>query len=108
MNETEILQQILLPSSSDWEVFGVSVDDTSSTVIVDLRYLHAQVSFDSVSYPIYDYRDERLWRHLDLWHYKTFLRARIPRYTKDGKVVSLAVPWSEESSRMTTLLEKKR
>jgi hypothetical protein len=51
---------------------------------VKLNYCKQGVEIDGVRYPIYDHRKEREWRHLDLWQYKTYIVARVPRYQKDG------------------------
>ena len=52
---------------------------------------------------------ERVWRHLDMWQYKTFIKARIPRCKiADRKYASVQVPWADAGERMTDLLEKKR
>lgn len=36
---------------------------------------------------IYDYRESRRWRHLDIMQYKTYLNCRVPRVeNEDGKI----------------------
>ena len=74
---------------------------------VKLNYCKQGVEIDGVRYPIYYHRKEREWRHLDLWQYKTYIVARVPRYQKDGKVVSVEVPWANADARLSWLLEKK-
>jgi transposase len=104
----KILEKILLPVSKGWEISGVSIDETIQEIYVDLKYVDKTVIVDSVEYPIYDHRKERSWRHLDLWEYKTFLRARVPRYKHESGIKTIDVPWADEVERMTYLLEKKR
>jgi len=55
--------------------------------------------------PIHDHR-ERVWRHLDTFQYRTLLHARVPRLKcpRHG-VRQLRVPWAEDTSRFTDLLE---
>lgn len=105
----DILQNLLLQNDDNWEIESVSSDDVAEEIHVKLRYRFPEVKADGKFYPIYDYRHERNWRHLDLWQYKTFLEARIPRYRNDaGEVVSVEIPWALPSSRMSWLMEKKR
>ena len=108
MCDKEILQSILLPMSSEWEVTKVKVDESTESIYVYVHYTSIDVLRNGIHYSIYDHRPLREWRHLDLWQYKTYICARIPRYIIDSKVVSLDVPWSDVHNRMTELLEKKR
>ena len=102
----EVLQSILLPDDPNWEVTAVVCDDHSEEIRVYLSYCGKCIEVDVVRYPIFNHRPEREWRHLDLWHYKTFLVARVPRYMKDGKVVSAPVPWAKPNAQISWLLEK--
>ena len=104
----KILEKILLPVSQGWEISGVSVDESKEEIYVDLNYVEKSVFIDSVEFLIFDFRESRSWRHLDLWQYKTFLRARMPRYKTDSGIKTIAVPWADAVERMTHLLEKKR
>jgi transposase len=50
---------------------------------------------------------ERTWRHLDTCHFQTIVTARIPRLLlKDGKTMSVSVPWAEPGGRLTRALEE--
>lgn len=103
-----ILEQILLPVSKDWEISKISVDEVKQEIYVDLVYTTRSVQVDSSEYMVFDFRESRIWRHLDLWQYKTYLRARMPRYKIDSEVKTVSVPWADAIERMTYLLEKKR
>lgn len=104
----EILKEILLPNDDNWEITSVVCNDELEEIRVKLEYCKHGVEVDGLRYPIYDHRKEREWRHLDLWQYKTYIVARVPRYEKDGKVVSVEVPWAKADARLSWLLEKKR
>ena len=104
----EILQSILLPDDPNWKVTDVVCDEHLEEIRVYLSYCGKGIEVDGVRYPIFNHRPVREWRHLDLWHYKTFLVARVPRYMKDGKAVSVEVPWAKPNAQMGWLLEKKR
>ena len=105
--EKEVLSKILLPLNQEWEVKEVETKGEEEVSVV-LEYRLDYVEANGVRYPIYDWRQERKWRHLDLWQYKTYIRARLPRYKDEkGFFKTLSVPWAEEYERMTILLEKK-
>jgi transposase len=109
MNQTDkILEKILLPINSSWEISDVKVDEDKATIEVALKYTLPYIEADQVRYGIYDHRPERSWRHLDLWQYKTYISARLPRY-KDTKGFyhTVEVPWADPGEQMTVLLEKK-
>jgi transposase len=53
----------------------------------------------------HDHR-ERRWRHLDLFQYKFYVVARVPRIDcREHGVQQLSVPWAEDRSRFTQLFE---
>jgi hypothetical protein len=104
----KVLEKILLPASKFWEISNVIVDEPKQEIYVDLVYTSRSVTVDSSEYLVFDFRESRSWRHLDLWQYKTYLRARMPRYKVDSEVKTVTVPWADAIERMTYLLEKKR
>lgn len=107
--QASLLEKILLPLNSDWQIDSLLVDESQESITVKVSYKHRSISIDSEAYSIYDFREERSWRHLDLWHYKTYITARIPRYRdKEDLVKSLPVPWADAGGRVSILLEKKR
>ncbi|GHV43050.1 hypothetical protein FACS1894180_1010 [Bacteroidia bacterium] len=107
--EKQVLKKILLPLNKEWEVSEVETAESAEEIFVKLRYTLDYVEDNGVRYSIYDHRSERKWRHLDLWQYKTFLVAQLPRYKdNNGFFKTVSVPWAEEYERMTVLLEKKR
>jgi hypothetical protein len=103
-----ILEKILLPLNSDWQIEKLKVDEDKSEIDVILIYKHSDITINGSHLAIYDYRVERHWRHLDLWQYKTFISARMPRYkTGNGRINTVEVPWSDPYSPISILLEKK-
>jgi hypothetical protein len=110
MNEEfkNALEKILLPLGSDWELTQIDVDEESETVYIRLQYTQQEVRVNDFVYKLYDYRQERSWRHLDLWHYKTYIVARVPRYKDIEGVKTIEVPWSDHHERITWRLEKKQ
>jgi transposase len=109
LDENKILEQILLPLNTDWEVSTVSTNERTEEIFVKLRYKFDYVENNGIRYPIYDHRKERKWRHLDLWQYKTYLQAQLPRYKDNsGNFKTVSVPWADAYERLSILLEKKR
>ena len=76
----EVLDNILLPLDAAWFISSVRTDDESGEIFLQLEYKLDYAEVECVRYPIYDFRNERCWCHLDLWQYHTYLTARIPRY----------------------------
>jgi len=108
LDERDILGKILLPLNSSWIVSEVDTRESTEDIYVKLRYKFDYIEDNGVRYPIYDHRKLRNWRHLDLWQYKTYLSAEVPRYRDStGKVKTVSVPWAESCERMSILLEKK-
>jgi len=109
IGEKQILEKILLPLNTYWEVSEVETNEKAEEIYVELRYRFDYVEDNGVRYPVYDYRKVRKWRHLDLWQYKTFLVAKLPRYKDcNGNFKTVSIPWAAEYERLTELLEKKR
>jgi len=105
----DILEKLLLPVSEGWVLDKVEVDESDKEIHVSVKYCLDTVLINKGTFPIYDFRAERDWRHLDLWEYKTVIKGRIPRYkTDEGQVKSISVPWADAQERMSLLLEKKR
>ena len=94
----EILASLLLPQGSDWKIKDVHSDDPNESIYVEVEYSKPDIVIAG-----------HVWRHLDMWQYKTYIKARIPRCKlPDGKYASVQVPWADAKERMTELLEKKR
>ena len=82
---------------------------TTKDIDIYLRFnLDIYKSKNSETYNgVYDYRDYRRWRHLDILQYKCFITAKIPRLLdKDGKVKSVDISWAGSGERHTYLFEK--
>ena len=73
----EILASLLLPQGSDWKIKDVHSDDPNESIYVEVEYSKPDIVIAGQHFPIYDFRPERVWRHLDMWQYKTYIKARI-------------------------------
>ena len=101
------LEKLIVPVSSGWEITDIEINDKLAEVTVELSFTDGMYQWKSNSYEIYDYRPERKWRHLDLWHYKTFIKGRVPRIKTSDGIVSIELPWADEFERVTGMFEKK-
>jgi len=75
------LYERLLRLDSDWQVVNIEVDDPHDVIHVTISYLHKEWRDKSTGeiFPIYDYRSERVWRHLDSMEHATLIHCRLPR-----------------------------
>lgn len=102
---TEIFFDSLLNFGSEWKVEKIQHDWQTDEVDVFVKWV-GDLKANSGE-KIYDYREIRRWRHLDILQYKTFISARIPRIKDSlGKVRSLDVPWADTMERHTFLFER--
>jgi len=102
------LEKILIPVTRGWEVKEIKVDEVLEEVHVYLHFTNDKIEIDGKAFKLYDHRTERKWRHLDLWQYKTFIYANVPRYESEEGIKTLDVPWADAHERMSWMLEKKR
>ncbi len=109
MFTSDLLSEILnLPAP--WTIDSIDVDHDENEVHVRLNH-EKGVQFScpecDAACHTHDHTKERDWQHLNLWQYKTFISARLPRVIcKIHGVHQINVPWAEKSSRLTLLLER--
>lgn len=98
----------LLQVREPWRVVGVSFDG-NSRVDIELEYTSkvGKCSECGTEGKVYDSRETRSWRHLDIMQYQTYLHCRIPRIDcgSCNKVLSVKVPWAESRNGYTLLFE---
>jgi len=103
----EILNTLLLPLNSNWKISDVQLHEHTDDVYVNLKYDFPHIEVDGRRYSIYDHRPSRTCRHLDLWQYKTYITARLPRYKNASDFYhTIDIPWAEPGEQMTVLLKK--
>jgi transposase len=106
---TEFFSQIL-KLSSGWVVTKIEVLEKPEEIHLFIEYQgkeYVDIETGEIS-PIYDFRPERVWRHLDTMQYGTYLHSRIPRIKTAGdQIESVVVPWAEKDTRHTYLFEDK-
>lgn len=102
--ETKKLFDRLLHLTEEWEVYEVVFIEDQKIVCLKIRYLKKEgvCKITGEICPVYDYRSEREWRHLDLMGYKTYLYCCVPRVKNSmGNVISIPVPWANDEERHT-------
>ncbi len=91
MTEAGFYQRLLLLKEG-WDVKEVKVNHDIKEVDVFIEYTKEQASCP-VTHElsrIYDYRENRRWRHLDTMQYKTYLNCRVPGVINEaGKVTTI-------------------
>lgn len=104
------LYQILLGLTPPWRVTAVTVDPdiTKREIVVRVEYPKSELMHcpqcEAVC-PGYDHKPRR-WRHLNTMQFKTFVDSDVPRIEcAQHGVLSVRVPWAEDKSRFTALLE---
>jgi len=99
----------LLDLGTEWSIEKVEFDEITKEIDIYVQFnleAYKEKSVDTY-HGIYDYREYRRWRHLDILQYKCFIKAKIPRLmNQDGKIKSLDVPWADTGTRHTLLFEK--
>ena len=101
--------QYLLGITSDWEVKEVKVNKEVNEIDIFIEYKPktAICPVTQKMCPIYDLRESRRWRHLNIMQYQTYITCRVPRViNEDDKISTIEVPWSDYSQRYTYLFEE--
>jgi transposase len=101
--------QYLLGITSDWEVKEVKVNKEVNEIDIFIEY-KLKTAICPVTQKIcsiYDLRESRRWRHLNIMQYQTYINCRVPRViNEDDKISTIEVPWSDYSQRYTYLFEE--
>jgi len=104
------LYQILLCLTPPWRVTAVSVDPDIKLreIVVRVEYPEGELMHcpqcEAIC-PGYDHKPRR-WRHLNTMQFKTLIESDVPRVEcPEHGVLSVRVPWAEDKSRFTALLE---
>lgn len=99
------LFQIALPVEAPWKLVHVEYDDQEEAWHLMLDFERGETFACPVcGTPSKAYDAEvRKWRHLDLWHWKTYIHARVPRIACKtcNKVTQVPATWSRTLSHFT-------
>jgi len=99
---------IISDFGDEWVIKGLETDVLKKEVYIDLEY-GLDKYYDpktEVEVKIYDHSPQRVWRHLDVWDYKTYVRCSVPRVTcEDGQILTIRYGWSGPHDRHTYSFE---
>lgn len=101
--------RFLLCLTPEWDIKEVKVDKEVNEIDIFIEY-KGKIAYCPVIQkmcPVYDLRENRRWRHLNIMQYQTYINCRVPRVVnEDGKISTIEVPWSDYSQRYTYLFEE--
>jgi transposase len=99
---------LMLGIESPWKVADGSLDMAQKRLELVIGHEGGKVACPKCGglCGIHDHAPERRWRHLDVMHFETILRARVPRAEcAEHGVLTVSVPWAGPKSRFTLLFE---
>ena len=105
----KLLSQIL-NLGDGWIVKDILVNESFKEVDIFIEYIKSTGTCPSMKTEckIYDYRDVRRFRHLDLFEYKTFINAKLPRVINDkSEVNTIDLSWAGARVSYTYLFESR-
>src|SRR5215471_305005 len=109
MSDNKIYER-LLRLGEEWEVSSVLLDESNDIVHITIAYKYDTWTdrTNGEVFPIFDFRCERVWRHLDCMEFRTHVHCRLPRIkTADGKVHTIEYEWAESGFSHTKKFENR-
>jgi len=109
MEQPQEFFRFLLGLTEEWQIKEVRVTKETNEIDIVIEYVLSKgvCPHTKELCSIYDLRELRRWRHLNIMQYKTFINCRVPRViNKEGKISTIEVPWSDYSERYTYLFEE--
>jgi len=109
-NPTFKLYEQMLRLGEEWSVSSVKLDERAEILHITIRYQYdywVDKSSGEV-FRVFDFRTERVWRHLDSMEFQTHVHCRLPRIkTAEGKVQTIEYEWAESGFSYTKKFEDK-
>ena len=110
MEFTKDFFNLVLDFGDEWVITNIETDHIKCHVYLELEYksdcYEDPVTLESAK--LYDHAEVREWRHLDILHYKSYVRCRIPRVLcSNGQVKRIATGWADKHDRHTYHFEVK-
>jgi transposase len=110
MDFTKDFFNLLLDFGDEWVITNIESNHKTHEVFLDVEYVsdHYEDPLSLSPAKLYDHTEVRVWRHLDILHYKSYVRCRIPRVLcSDGKVRQISIGWASKHDRHTFSFELK-
>jgi transposase len=91
---------------SPWFVKDINLDTSTMDIYLDfIKGSRIPCPVCNELSEIHDTKD-RIWRHLDFFHYESYLHARVPRTKcKEHGVKLIDLPWSRQNTGFTLFFE---
>lgn len=108
MSQISELFEHVLNFGPDWQVTKVEVDDKSRRMDVHVEFIGSKALCPDSGelLPVYDHREQRRWRHLNMMQYQTWIVCSLPRVTNsEGNVKTVKAPWADINQRFTFWFE---
>ena len=110
MDFTKEFFNLLLDFGEEWVITNIESNHKDLEVYLDIKYVSDRYEDPETheEAKLYDHTKTRIWRHLDILHYKSYIRGQIPRVLcSDGKVKQISKGWSGMHDRHTYHFEIK-
>ena len=110
MEITKEFFNLLLDFGDEWEITNIEADHKKEEIYLEIEYTsdYYEDPLDYSQAKLYDHTSVREFRHLDIMHYKSFVRCKIPRVTCfDGTVKQIRMGWSAQYARHTYRFEER-
>jgi transposase len=101
--------RFILGLTDEWVITEIKVDKEVNEIdiFIDYNLPTGICPHTKQICAIYDLRENRRWRHLNIMQYKTYINCRVPRViNSDNKISTIEVPWSDPIERYTYLFEE--
>src|SRR5580700_11387114 len=108
MEDIKLFYKRLLNFGSAWSVTSVILDEKRQRVDIYINYELKEGPCPETGevFNIYDYRQEREWRHLDCLGYATYILCRLPRIKNaNGDIKTMGISWMEPGASHTVHFE---
>jgi transposase len=102
------LIQVVLGIHSPWFVKDINLNTSGKKMDIHLEFIKGSRFPCPVCNKLSEVHDtkERTWRHLDFFHYESYLHARVPRTKcKEHGVKLVNLPWSRPNTGFTLFFE---
>lgn len=106
--ESKELLNTLLKLGKEWNVVDIRINSFLKEIDIFIEYIETTGICPKTKEEckIYDFRDYRRFRHLDIFEYKTFLNAKLPRVVnKKSEVNTIELSWADKRVSYTYLFE---
>jgi len=103
MTQLQVFFEQLMGIIKPWYIKDINSEGMEVNIEIDFER-GSQFEYNGKMCPVHDTL-ERRWRHLNLFQYKAYITARVPRIKTEDGVKTVKVPWAREGSGFTLLFE---